>query len=519
MELTGSQIVMECLVERGVTTVFGYPGSAALDLYNELANYAPRIKHIRTTHEQHAAHAADGYARASGRTGVCFATSGPGATNLLTGLSSAYMDSIPLVAITSNVKTALIGQDAFQEVDIYGISMPVTKHSFLVKDVAALADTLRKAFYIAASGRPGPVLIDIPFDVTVARTEYAPRPPRPVLRTFSGSEEDLAQAAALLNAADRPVILAGGGVFASRAEAELAALAEKAGMPILRTLMGLCSPKESENFLGLAGIYGEEAANDALLNADLVFAVGARFSERTLRDRPLPKNTRVLHLDIDPAEINKTLRADLSLVGDARLVLKKLLPLVEGRPGRFHKPAFSCPPAAEIFRLLASLAGKDQIYTTEVGQHQLLAAKYLGITSPGMLLTSGGLGAMGFGLGAAVGAALAAGKRIVNLAGDGSFFMNLSELSTLKRYNLPVVEFVFNNGSLGLVKQLQERLYGQVSEIELERKIDYTALAGAFGIPSFQIETWEQAEDRIWAALRERGPALIDCALPFDYTV
>ncbi len=525
MMLKGSEIVLECLLEHDVHTVFGYPGSAILDIYEALHTYAPRIRHILTTHEQHAAHAADGFARASGGVGVVFATSGPGATNLLTGLSSAYIDSVPVVAITCNVQKSLIGKDSFQEVDIYGVSMPITKHNFLVKDVAMLADTIRHAFYIATSDRPGPVLIDIPSDVIAATCAYEKKTPPKPRKRLHANDADYAAAAALIAQSRRPFILAGGGVAASKAKDALSLFSQKIDAPIAETLMGVGCAESTERFAGLAGIYGEKQTNTLFKECDLLIGIGTRFSDRTVPDpNHFVSGAQIIHIDIDPAEINKNVQAQLSLIGDARVILTRLTEIVRAKTGN---PLFSLLPAREepaatgpastpriLLETLSRLAGKEQIYTTEVGQHQLWAAKYLGIHSPEKFITSGGLGAMGFGLGAALGVAAATGKRIVNIAGDGSFYMNMAELSTAVYYKLPVVEILFNNTTLGLVHQIQGDVYGRSSEVGIDRGTDFAALAAAMGAASFAIKDPSEIEPVLQKALSCGKAVLVDCKIP-----
>ena len=527
MKKTGAQIVIECLKEQGVCDVFGYPGGAILGIYEAL--YAcPEIRHTLCTHEQHAAHAADGYARASGKVGVCFATSGPGATNLLTGLSAAYMDSSPIVAITNNVARAQIGTDSFQEIDIYGVSMPVTKHNYIIKDISELADTLRDAFFIAASGRPGPVLVDIPQDITAAQGEYQPQARKAPVRKTLADELDYAGAAFLLEESVRPLLLIGGGVPRSGAEDAALALAEKIRAPIVQTLMATGCTEHSPRFSGMLGAYGSEAANALLAQCDLLIAVGTRFSERTISSpKALARHAKILHIDIDPAEINKNISADLALVGDAREVLERLCALAAKKaPGLIFEKEEPADKVAQtaltpefLLRALSRLAGREQIYTTEVGQHQLWAAKFLGVQGHQRFLTSGGLGAMGFGLGAAIGAARATGQRIINIAGDGSFFMNMAELSTAAYYHLPIIEVILDNQALGLVRQLQKNAGLHFSQVDFSRKVDYALLARSFGIPGYTVKTRAEAENAFGEALAKGGPAVIDCRISRRQTV
>lgn len=526
---TGAEILLECLVEQGVTHVFGYPGASILGVYDALPAYEGRITHILSSHEQHAAHAADGYARATGKPGVVFATSGPGATNLLTGIAAAYMDSVPLVAVTCNVATSLLGKDSFQEVDIAGVTMPVTKHSLIVKNIHSLADAIRNAFRIALSGRQGPVLIDIPRDVIEGTCDFAPKACPPPKARLLSDEVDVLGAAALIQESRKPVILAGGGVNAARGGEELLALANLLKGPVACTLMGLGSfPQDHPGYLGMMGMYGEPWVEEALAQADLVIAIGTRFSERSVpRPDTFAPQARVLHIDRDAAEVNKNVPASLSLVGDARLALAALLPLLTQREqGWFAKsdpvdPV--APPPAEglshgkVLDTLARLAGPDQIYTTDVGQHQLWAAKHLPIRRPRQLLTSGGLGAMGFGLGAAVGAAFATGERIVCITGDGGLTMNMQELSTIAAYDLPVVVVLLNNGTLGMVRQSQQVWCGgRFSQVELNRPTDFPALAKAMGLPGERVTQPQEAEAALARALG-RGRGLVEfCISPHE---
>lgn len=522
MVLCGAQIVIECLKEQGVRDVFGYPGGAILGIYEALYQSASHIRHTLTTHEQHAAHAADGYARASGKVGVCLATSGPGATNLLTGLSAAYMDSSPVVAITNNVARAQIGTDSFQEIDIYGVSMPVTKHNYIVKSPGELADTLREAFFIAASGRPGPVLVDIPQDVTAATANYQQAAPRSPLRPLLADALDFAGAAFLLEESSRPLLLVGGGVPHSGAEQAVLALAEKLHAPIVQTLMSTGCCEQSPYFSGLAGVYGDRLANELISQCDLLIAVGTRFSDRTLpHPKALSRHAKILHIDIDPAEINKNATADLALIGDAREILEQLLLLAPRKKAGLPLPvrrlsrddgSHGLTPAF-LLETLSALAGPEQIYTTEVGQHQLWAAKHLGVRGHQHFLTSGGLGAMGFGLGAAIGAARATGQRIINIAGDGSFFMNMAELSTAAYYHLPIIEVILDNRALGMVRQLQKNARLHFSQVDFDRKVDFALLARSFGIAGYTVKTPAQAEQAFLQALALGEPALIDCRI------
>lgn len=528
MLYTGAQIVMECLLEQGVDRVFGYPGNAALKIYDALYEYRDSIHHVLMTHEQHAAHAADGYARATGRTGVALSTSGPGATNLLTGLSASHMDSTPVVAITCNVNRPSIGKDSFQEVDIYGVSMPVTKHNYMVKDVHALADTLRSAFRIASSGRPGPVLVDILSDVAEAECEFSPRPPARPAPVLHADSVDLLAASSLIDEAVRPMFIAGGGIISAGAEAELLALAEKLHAPVALTLMGIGAfPATHPLYAGMLGMFGTPAAAECLAESDLVIAVGTRLSDRSIPSRDcIGPDARLLHIDIDAAEINKNLPADISLIGDAQELLSRLLQSVSEKkenvlcshiePPLLPMPASPGLHPAQILSRLGKMAGPGQIYTTEVGEHQIWAASFLPIGGPRKFLTPGGLGAMGFGLGAAIGAAFGTGERIINIAGDGSFYMNLAELSTAMAYHLPILEIVFNNKTLGMVRQMQKTACGgRLSAVDLNRPTDFLALSRAFGAKAYRIAAREDIAGVLQSALAasRQGPCVVECVI------
>ncbi|MDR2767738.1 MAG: biosynthetic-type acetolactate synthase large subunit [Treponema sp.] len=540
MRFSGSRILIESLIDEGVDTVFGIPGASVLNIYDELYRQRKRIRHILVTHEQHAAHAADGYARASGRTGVCVATSGPGATNLITGIAAAYMDSSPLVAITGNVPLHLLGKDSFQEVDIAGVSMPVVKHNWIVKDVAELSEVIREAFIVARIGRPGPVLIDIPQDVCAAETEWKPAlqaawedgsvlgaraqrlTGRAEAATFTPA--DIAAAAALIEKASRPFIYAGGGVNLSGAGAELCALAKKCGAPVALSLMGTGAvPADFPLCTGLIGMYGTAASNKAVQKADLVIACGARFSNRvTSRADHFAQNAKILHIDIDPAEINKNKRADLYVVGDIKKVLAALLRKLNAPKqnlwggeieklkaldlrgaGRDEEGARLHP--AFIMRETARKIGKDVMVITDVGQHQMWAARYYPVMKSRSFITSGGLGAMGFGLGAAIGARLARPERTALLiTGDGSFRMNSSELATAVSQGIPVIILVINNRALGMVRQWQQVFCGgRYSETGLPGLPDIPALAAAYGIAAFRARTRAELGGALESALAE----------------
>ncbi|MDR1211855.1 MAG: biosynthetic-type acetolactate synthase large subunit [Spirochaetaceae bacterium] len=564
MQCSGARILIEALIEQGVDTVFGYPGGAVLYIYDELFKCRDRIRHILTSHEQHAAHAADGYARSTGKTGVCIATSGPGATNLVTGIATAYMDSVPLVAITGNVATALLGKDSFQEVDIAGITMPVVKHNWIVKDVGQLAEVVREAFVVARSGRPGPVLIDIPKDITALTGEWTPSKTVKAGDSFSSGPEggvlaararrlaernerptytgeDIERATAMLREAKRPVLYAGGGVIISGASEHLIALAECLNAPVALSLMGIGAiPHDHRLCTGLIGMHGTVASNKAVQKADLVVAIGARFSDRvTSRTDKFARTARILHLDIDPAEINKNVRSHAWVVGDIKDILsrileklpvraetdwngeieqwKKKIPVTHDRGGSSAKhlhPRF-------IIEECAAKLGPDAIIVTDVGQHQIWAAQFYPASKPRSFLSSGGLGTMGYGLGAALGAKAAGPQRPVALfTGDGCFRMNSGELATVMNYGLPVLVVVFNNHALGMVRQWQNFFYeSRYAETNLDRPPDFVALAGAYGVPAWSAASpasFSAALEKAMAALSEGKPALIDALIDRD---
>ncbi|MFA9381678.1 MAG: biosynthetic-type acetolactate synthase large subunit, partial [Acetanaerobacterium sp.] len=515
MKLTGAQILIQTLLEQEVDTVFGYPGGQVLNIYDELYKSADQITHYITAHEQGAAHAADCYARASGKTGVVIATSGPGATNLVTGIATAYLDSTPLVAITGNVPTALIGRDSFQEVDITGITMPITKHNYIVKDVARLADTVREAFLIANSGRKGPVLIDIPKDVQVAPYEYERITPCAV-KTADAKAEECRHAAQLIAAAKRPYIYAGGGVVASEAQDELLALAEYIDAPIGLSMMGLTAvPNDHPRNLGMMGMHGRYAANRALHQSDLILAVGTRFSDRATGNKTEFSDGRtVVHIDIDPAEIGKNISAYTGVIGDIKGILTTLLSMMEktSRP-EWHAETQgykSCPQNCIdmekgqltpqlIIETVGDYAQDDTVVATDVGQHQMWTAQYYPFKKPRTFATSGGLGTMGFGLGAAIGACIARGKqRTVLFTSDGSFHMNLNELATAVSFELPIVVVVLNNNALGMVRQWQTQFFGKrYSQTSLNRKTDFVKLTEAFGGAGTVVRTPGELDDAV----------------------
>mgnify|MGYP001809961442 FL=1 len=550
MKMTGARIVIECLAEEGVDTVFGYPGGTILNIYDELYKNSDRIRHILTAHEQGAAHAADGYARASGKVGVVLATSGPGCTNLVTGIATAYMDSVPMVAITCNVATHLLGKDSFQEVDITGITMSITKHNYIVRDIARLADTVREAFDIALSGRPGPVLIDIPKDVTAALTEWTPRAldaaGRPVLSAAAAryrakvpfpSEADYDRVAALLSKAERPFFYVGGGVVISEASVELTSLAEKLNAPVSVSLMGKSAfPTRHPLCTGMIGMHGTKASNTAAARCDLLVAIGARFSDRVISDPSrFAKESAILQIDIDPAEINKNIRTADCLNGNIKEILSVLASKVVARKRdkwnesvdewKAHVPAMYSKKTKLhpkfVLETVHAKVGDDAIITTEVGQHQMWVAQFYPFAKPRTFLTSGGLGTMGYGTGAAMGAQVAMPDRyVVHIAGDGSFRMNLNELATISHYNIPVIILVVNNGTLGMVRQWQKLFYDKrYSSTTLDRPPDFVKLADAFSIRGFRATTEAEFTEAFAKAVSERTPALIDCHMDIDEMV
>ena len=538
MKLTGSQIFVEVLVEQGVDTLFGYPGGAVLNLYDELYKNSDRIRHVLTAHEQGASHAADGYARATGRTGVVLATSGPGATNLVTGIATAYMDSVPMVAFTGNVATTLLGKDSFQEAYIEGITMPITKHNYTVRRVEDLADTMRAAFRIAQSGRKGPVLVDIPKDVTAAVCEFTPKEPELIRTVTSYNEEDVQKAAAMINEAKRPIVYFGGGVRSAVGCQPLRDLLTKADIPATYTLMaaGVLSYGEEHN-LGLLGMHGCYTANKAIDEADLVIAVGTRFSDRVaLNPDAFARRAKIIQIDIDPSELGKNVDIDLSLTGDASYVLQAILPHVkEAKHADWmdqihawqamdYKPVDSDTELKphQIINEICEQAGPEAVYVTDVGQHQMWAAQYLHHTKSRGFLTSGGLGTMGFGYGAAIGAQMALGRdaRVVMLTGDGSFHMNLNEGCTAVSYDLPIITVIFNNQVLGMVRQWQTTFYEKrYSDTDPHRKTDFVKLAEAFGAKGYRATTPAEFKAAFTDAMKQQGPSWIDCRIGKDEKV
>ncbi|SFA77049.1 acetolactate synthase, large subunit [Acetitomaculum ruminis DSM 5522] len=537
MLLTGSQIVIECLKEQGVDTVFGYPGGAILNIYDELYKHSGEIRHVLTSHEQGASHAADGYARATGKVGVCFATSGPGATNLVTGIATAYMDSIPIVAITANVGVAALGKDSFQEIDIAGVTMPITKHNFIVKDVNRLADTIRRAFIIAKKGRPGPVLVDITKDVTANKTEYEYKEPVTVKRrTNTIIDADIDKAVEMINASQKPFLFVGGGCVISDASQELIELAEKIDAPVTDSLMGKGAfPGVNERYTGMLGMHGTKAANLGVSQCDVLIAVGVRFSDRVIgKASAFAKNAKIIHIDVDAAEINKNIKTNCSIIGDAKAILKRIVEKVDKKDRK------------EWMDIIAKLRAKyplsikndvlngpmliDEIYkatkgeaiiTTDVGQHQMWAAQYYKYTKPRTFLSSGGLGTMGYGVGACIGAKVGKpDKTVINIGGDGCFRMNMNEIATAARYNIPIIQVVVNNHVLGMVRQWQSLFYGQrYSQTILEDKVDYVKLAEAMGAKGLRATNPEEFRIAIQEAIDSKTVVVIDAVIDSDEKV
>lgn len=536
MQLTGAEIVIECLKEQGVDTVFGYPGGAILNVYDELYKHSDEIKHILTSHEQGAAHAADGYARATGKVGVCFATSGPGATNLVTGIATAYMDSIPIVAITCNVGVSLLGKDSFQEIDIAGITMPITKHNYIVKDVKQLADTIRKAFVIATKGRPGPVLIDIPKDVTANKTEYEPVKIEPVVPSEDICEADLNHAIEMIRKSKKPYIFVGGGAVLAGASEELYEFVKKVDAPVTDSLMGKGAfPGTDELYTGMLGMHGTKTSNYGVSECDLLIVAGARFSDRvTGNAKKFASHAKILQFDVDVAEMNKNVLIDEGVIGDLKVVLRKLNERLEQQdhsewiakikeykakyPLSYHPEILTGPYVVEeIYRQTQG----DAIIVTEVGQHQMWAAQYYKYTKPRTLLTSGGLGTMGYGLGASLGAKTGKPEKIVvNIAGDGCFRMNMNEIATAVRHNIPVIQVVINNHVLGMVRQWQNLFYEQrYSATILNDAVDFVKLAEAMGATGIRATTREEFKDAFAKALSLGKPVVIDCQIDSDEKV
>lgn len=535
MKLSGSEIIMACLKEQGVDTVFGIPGGAVLNIYDALYKHTDEIRHILTSHEQGAAHAADGYARSTGKVGVVFATSGPGSTNLVTGLATAYMDSIPVVAITGNVATPLLGKDSFQEVDTTGITMPITKHNYIVKDVNQLASVIREAFAIARSGRPGPVLIDVPKDVSAALADYEPYTPVPYVPSKERIRHaELEQVIKLIKESERPMLYAGGGVICSNAQEELLEFIEKVDCPIGVSLMGNGAvDTENRRFTGMIGMHGTRVSNIAVSNCDLLVVLGARFSDRVVSQASsFAKNARIVHIDVDPAEINKNIATYHHVIGDVKVVLSMINSMID-KP--LHHEAWMEQIAkykreypvkivsetkrpAEIIQALSSLVSPETVLVTEVGQNQMWAAQFYHHTPKGRFLTSGGLGTMGYGTGAAIGAQVGnPDRRVVSIAGDGSFKMNCNELATIARYTLPIVILVMNNHTLGMVRQWQTLFYGKrYSETTLDTNIDWVKLAEAYGVRGMRLGLEDDPRAVLSAALDLHEAVVIDCAIPIN---
>ena len=537
MELTGSEILVQCLREQGVDTVFGYPGGCILNVYDALYKHSDEITHILTSHEQGASHAADGYARATGKVGVCMATSGPGATNLVTGIATAYMDSIPIIAITCNVAVSLLGRDSFQEIDIAGVTMPITKHNFIVKDVNKLADTVRRAFKIAKEGRPGPVLIDITKDVTANKAEYERKEPEQVKRiTDRIKAEDIETAVKMIEASKKPYVFVGGGAIASGADAQLNEFVHKIDSPVADTLMGKGAFNGTDPlYTGMLGMHGTKASNYGVSQCDLLVVVGARFSDRVYGNaKKFAANAKILQFDVDPAEINKNIKTDASVIGDVKVILEKLnekLPQMnhnewitevksyeEAHPMTYHKGVLTGP---YIIEKIYEATHGDAIISTEVGQHQMWAAQYYKYKAPRQLLTSGGLGTMGYGLGAAIGAKMARKDKLVfNIAGDGCFRMNMNEIATAVRCGRPLIEIVLNNHVLGMVRQWQTLFYDhRYSHTILNDAVDFVKLAEAMGAKAIRITKMEEVEPALKEALACPGPIVLDCMIDQDLSV
>lgn len=530
MKISGAKIIMETLIEQGCDTVFGYPGGQVINIFDELYQYRDKINHVLTAHEQGASHAADGYARATGKVGVVIATSGPGATNLVTGIATAHLDSVPLVAITGNVPCSLLGRDSFQEVDIMGITMPITKHNFIVKDVTKLADTLRLAFKIAKSGRPGPVLVDIPKDIQINQCEFESKTPEESYPIQSADENKLRQAAELISQAKRPYIYCGGGVISSGASDEVISLAEKIDSPIGCSMMGLSAiPDDHPKFLGMQGMHGRYASSVAENEADLIIAAGARFSDRaTGNTSKFAVGAKIIHIDVDNAEINKNIHAYLGIEGDIKDTLSRLVNMVEekenpewsSRTEELKMIGNNCISSKtaltpyNIIDIISSKADDDTVIVTDVGQHQMWTAQRYPFKKPRTFISSGGLGTMGFGMGAAIGANIATGKKSVLITGDGSFGMNLNELATAVSNNIPMIIVIMNNGVLGMVRQWQTLFFDKhYSNTTLNRKTDFVKLAEAFGAKGIRVDTPEAFESAFKAAYAENAPFVIDCAV------
>ena len=533
-QLTGSEIIIECLKEQGVDTVFGYPGGTILNVYDALYKHQDEIHHVLTSHEQGASHAADGYARATGKVGVCMATSGPGATNLVTGIATAYMDSIPMVAITANVGVSLLGKDSFQEVDIAGVVMPITKHSFIVKNVHELADTIRRAFKIAQTGRPGPVLVDVTKDVTANVADYEPKAPEPIERkTATIKADDLDKAIHMIEKAKRPFVLAGGGVITADASKELKKFVEKIDTPVCNTLMGKGAFDEtSERFTGMIGMHGTKVSNFGINKADLVIVVGARFSDRVIGNADkFAANAQIIHIDVDAAEINKNVMVECSVVGDAKEILKmistrikavkrtewmkEIAELKSTYPDHADLTSFNGPA---IINKIYEITKGEATITTDVGQHQMWAAQYYKYTEPRTFISSGGLGTMGYGVGACIGAKIGKKDNItINIAGDGCFRMNMNEIATAARYNVPIIQVVINNHVLGMVRQWQTLFYDhRYSNTILNDNVDFVKVAEALGATGIRATNLDEFEAAMKKAIELNAPVVIDCTIHED---
>ena len=534
MQLTGAEIIVECLKEQGVDTVFGYPGGAILNVYDALYEYKDQITHVLTSHEQGASHAADGYARSTGKVGVCFATSGPGATNLVTGIATAYMDSVPVVAITCNVNVPLLGKDSFQEIDIAGITMPITKHNFIVKDINKLADTIRRAFKIAQTGRPGPVLVDIPKDITAAKTEYVAKEPEKIERVAKTiRDEDIETAVSMIKQSEKPYIFVGGGAVISGASEELKHFVKLIDAPVCDTLMGKGAfDGQDDLYTGMLGMHGTKASNLGVSECDLLIAVGVRFSDRVLGNaKKFASQAKILQFDVDPAEINKNIQTDASVIGDIKEILVRMNEKINQMnhnnwithvldykvkyPLTYPKTGLSGPYVVE--QIYKETKG-DAIIVTEVGQHQMWAAQYYKYKEPRTLLTSGGLGTMGYGLGAAIGAQIGRPeKQVINIAGDGCFRMNMNEIATAVRQKLPMIEVIINNHVLGMVRQWQDLFYEKrYSATVLDDGVDYVKLAEAMGAVGYRATSREEFNEVLKKALEAETPVVIDCIINSD---
>ncbi len=534
MQLNGSQIIIECLLEQGVDTIFGYPGGAILNVYDELYRYQDRIRHILTSHEQGASHAADGYARATGKVGVCMATSGPGATNLVTGIATAYMDSVPMVAITCNVALSLLGKDSFQEVDIAGITMPITKHSFIVKDVNDLAAAMRRAFQIAQSGRPGPVLVDVTKDVTAALTDFTPHTPEIIQRKVDTiNQNDIDAVLKVIRESEKPMIFAGGGTVISGADAELREFVKKVDAPVTDSLMEKGAFDGNDPYYtGMLGMHGTKTANRSVTECDLLLVLGSRFSDRVIGNaEKFASRAKIVQIDIDPVEINKNIQIDYSIVGDLKSILEilnkkleqqyhkewidKVMARKEALPMNYNTEILTGP---YVIERISELTDNEAVITTDVGQHQMWAAQYYKYRRPRQLLTSGGMGTMGYGLGACIGAKVGMPeKTVINIAGDGCFRMNMNEIATATRYNIPIIQIIFNNHALGMVRQWQTLFYGKrYSSTILEDKVDFCKVSEAMGAKAIRVTKKEEVDDAIKEALAAGEPVVIEVVIPQD---